>query len=265
VGHSTDDCVIASGATDDDVFMWSRVDPRFATRLPREMWMTSISYLPAADIVPTLPRACKLLDAMVYTHPAGPLMWREVVDVERVLVRACGRSGAPLEQIDAILHARISLAGLAKAMFASVHSRMRNDVLSSLIEAKADVNAFDHETGRTLLSSVCMKRRPSSAHILIAAGADVNHVCMYGHTALGYAVRGRHVSMVRVLIAARANVHAGRDDVLSMSRYQYQISRILRDPNPIIAAEAERARRVARKREIAVAKAAAAASSSAQR
>lgn len=233
VGHDTDECLAAAGgASDDDVFMRSKVDPRFYTALPPEMFMTAFAYLSVKSIVPNIPRSCKLFNSMVFDHPAGPLLWREVADLnEKVfsvqktaITRAVGGK-APMRHIKTLIVGGSTDVSIALAH--GINMTIRDATIAELIRAKADPNIV---YGTPALIRLAHSNRVTAAEMLLDAGADI-HVYKNGRTPLGEAVRRNNVYMVRMLIARGARV----SDVLPLG-YLHQaatdsrINQMLLDP-----------------------------------
>jgi hypothetical protein len=247
VGHDTDECISeAGGASDDDVFMHSRVDPRFYNALPPEMFMTAIAYLPIKSIVPSIPRSCKMLNAMVFDHPAGPLLWRDVADLNKpvfsgrrtALVRAViGK--APMRHIKTLIVG--GSTDVSKALVDGISlTFIKDDTIAELIRAGANPNI----TGASPLFRLASGNRVTAAEMLIDAGADIN-VFNMGWTPLRRAVQHNRVSMVRMLIARGARI----SDVPPLGYLQqvttdHRIIQMLKDHKSVIQQyEAEKSKK----------------------
>jgi hypothetical protein len=190
IGHDLKMCVgrcSGKGKVDkNDVFMHSKIDRRIIHRLPTDMWRTALTYLPARDIIPHVPRACKYLNEVVWGEHAGKLLWQETNDIERVFRVACW-DDAPTKH------------------------------MLTLVSGGANVNAtydtFEFGVyGATPLMQACIGGHSNVVSTLIAAGASLDYVDRNGDTALIKACSYILPGCVRVLIDARADVTIRNND-----------------------------------------------------
>ena len=80
------------------------------------------------------------------------------------------------------------------------------DVLTSLLQSGAQVNAADSEQRSTALIKAACKGNHHVVDILIRAGADVDDVFFDGSTALSVSARRGYLDIVKLLIQAGASV-----------------------------------------------------------
>lgn len=86
-----------------------------------------------------------------------------------------------------------------------------NDIAKLLINHKADVNAADSNQ-MTPLMIACEKGNAGLVEALLKAGADINRKSKYGDTALGKAIAGHHLPVVKILVSNRG--YFDRQDAL---------------------------------------------------
>jgi hypothetical protein len=154
---------------------------------------------------------------MVFDHPAGPLLWRDVADLNKpvfnvrktALVRAViGK--APMRHIKTLIVG--GSTDVSKALVDGISlTFIKDDTIAELIRAGANPNI----TGASPLIRLASGYRVTAAEMLIDAGADIN-VYHMGWTPLKRAVQHNRVSMVRMLIARGARI----SDVLPLGYLQ---------------------------------------------
>jgi hypothetical protein len=203
LGHDTEYCIKECGvdADDDgDVFMHSRIDPRFHDALPLEMWTEALRRLSIPDIV-KLPRVCRLFSDVVWGRNAGALLWRELppgmINTEdhqsyqslTILERACKRWAS-------VGVVKTLLTGGAEVTRVAVSYNCGDDVLKALVSAGG---------GGQLASRIFGKMKQKQLKNLISVGADVNFVNRDGYTPLMRAVIHDAIGNIRILLAAGAN------------------------------------------------------------
>eukprot|EP00438_Fugacium_kawagutii_P005367 Skav215042 [mRNA] locus=scaffold2053:10359:10730:+ [translate_table: standard] len=88
------------------------------------------------------------------------------------------------------------------------------DVLQKALRARVDVNATDENlrTGRTALMKAAQNGRTNSIRLLLEARADVHAAANDGETALITAIRhGKNEDCARLLVEAGSDVNAAND------------------------------------------------------
>jgi ankyrin repeat protein len=80
-------------------------------------------------------------------------------------------------------------------------------VVSSLLDAGADINAVEHRSGQTALMWAVAENHPEVARELIEHGADVHARSRGGFTPLLFAAQQGNLDSARILLAAGANVN----------------------------------------------------------
>lgn len=105
----------------------------------------------------------------------------------------------------------VLLQGLAKGVLLKVSNLelVHEEALDMLLDAKADVNAGNHSIGEsmTVLHEAARRGDAHLAEKLIGARANLDQVdSKQGLSPLHLAARGKHLEMIKVLVAANAQV-----------------------------------------------------------
>lgn len=112
---------------------------------------------------------------------------------------------------DASLTNAYSVDGFTPLGFATFFGRQ--EVVKTLLEAGADVNAASRESMKvTPLASAAAAKQTEIARLLIAHGANVNARAAGGHIPLHEAAANGNVELVKLLIENGVDVNAKTDD-----------------------------------------------------
>jgi hypothetical protein len=205
IGHNSKSCLdlVHLNVAADDVFMQGRIDRRIIHRLPTVMWQVALTYLPASDIIPHVPRACKYMNyEVVWGEHAGKLLWTDIEFLDAAITMAC-KQGAPIAHISALLAGGgVDMDvndGLTTLFIASKHGHI--DIVRALIAAGADPNHITCFNSPLIVASD--NGHSSIVSTLLDAGANVNYTDENRQTAIWGC---KHIDCVRILLDARADI-----------------------------------------------------------
>ena len=91
--------------------------------------------------------------------------------------------------------------------------------MNSVLQAGADVNRTNQQTGQTALMEAASNACTKIAILLIEAGADVNKICARNETALLQFALKSNVQGVRLLLRSGAKLNIGRQLIGTQQAY----------------------------------------------